>query len=140
MSLKKQVKRNIQKQNEDLLKRYEPFLKPNWQSRPKEDINLLASMAKNGITYEDMQREIKRARMTAFEDTALAVLKVGYAVMAITLHEDFGMSKDECFNVLTAIDKRLAVTIDNEEVIEEMREKVGIRFNSDNGVERIEKV
>lgn len=140
MSLKKQIKRNIEKSTKKTFQQYEPFLKQNWQTKPLEDLNLFASLAKNGITLDDLNREIKKARQQAFEDTALSIMKVTYACVMLTLANEFGFSKDDCYKALTTIDHNMAFAIDGEELIKEMEEKVGIRFNSENGVERIEKL
>ena len=140
MSLKKQVKRNLEKQRNEQLAKYEPFLKPNWQSMPSKDLDLFANLAKNGITIADLSREVQRARTQAFQDTAVSVMKVMYACTALALSDDFGFDKDMCMKALKTIDSRMALAIDSEEVISEMEERIGIRFNSSNGVERIESV
>lgn len=140
MSLKKQVKRNLEKQRNDELKKYEPFLKPNWQNFPSEDLNLFANMAKNGITINDLNREIAKARTKAFEDTAVSVMKVLYACTVITLADEFGFDKGMCLKALKAIDDRMAFTIDSEEIVKEMEDRIGIRFNSSNAIERVEMI
>lgn len=104
----------------------------------KSEVNILGGLSRNGITVQDMARELNKVRLETHEATALAVHKVMYAMIALTLVEEFGFSKEECFNALLSVDHRLLTAIDNEEVIKEMEEKTGIRFNSDNGVERIQ--
>ncbi len=138
MSLKKQIKRNMEKQTKATIKQYEPLLKPGWQDLPMSDLNLFANMARNGITLDDLNREIKKARQQAYEDTSIAIMKVLYACIAITLMDEYKFSKDDCLEALSKIDHKMAYTIDSEEIVKEMEEKVGIRFNSGNGIERIE--
>ena len=138
MSIQKQIKKNIEKQTKATIRQYEPFLKPDWESVPMKDLNVFASLAKNGITVQDLNREIAKARKQAYEDTVTAVMKVVYASVALTLTDDYGFSKDECLDALGKIDHRMALTIDNEEIVREMEDRIGIRFNSENGVERVE--
>ena len=140
MSLKKQVKRNLEKQTKETIRQYSPFLKQGWEQRPIEDLNIFASLARNGITLDDLNREVKKARTKAFEDTSVAIMKVLYACIVLTLFEEFGFSKDDCIKALSAIDHRMSFTIDSEEIVKEMEEKIGIRFNSGNGIERIEEL
>lgn len=137
MSLKKQIQRNTERRNKETLKQYESFLKPNWQNKPAEDINLLAGFARNGITMADLMREVSKARTQAFEDTASSVMKVTYASVAVVLFDEFGFSKEDCFKVINAIDQKMAVIIDDEEIVNEMEEKTGIIFNYKEGVERV---
>ena len=140
MSLKKQIQRNIERKTKAEIKKYEPFLKPDWESRPMSDLNVFANLARNGITVEYLNGEIERARKQAFEDTSVAIMKAVYASAVLTLHEEFGFSNDDCLKALVAIDNRMAFTIDSEEIVKEMEEKVGIRFNANNGVERIQQL
>lgn len=140
MSLKKQVQRNQAKTDKDTLKQYEPFLKKGWQSRPMEDINLLAGFARNGITIADLTREVAKARKQAYEDTVTSVMKVMYAAVAVVLVDEFGFSKDDCLRAIGAIDNKMAITIDSDEIVEEMHEKAGLRINAKEGVERVEQI
>ena len=106
----------------------------------KSEVNILGGLSRNGITIQDMVREIDKVRKETFEATALATHQVLYALFAITLSEDLGLSKDDCYDALVSVDQRLLNTIDHEEAIKEMEEKVGIRFNSTDGIERIQKL
>ena len=138
MSLKKQIQRNIDKLNKEELKKYEPFLKPNWRSLPNEDLNVFANLARNGITVSDLNREVEKARKQAYQDTVTSVMQVMYACVALVLNEEYDFSAENCLEALGKIDHRMALTIDNEEVIKEMENRLGIRFNSADGVERVE--
>ena len=140
MSLKKRVQRNIEKQNMETLSQYSSFLKPDWKTKPQEDINLFASLARNGITIADLNREVEKTRVQVYERTALATMKITYSAIAIVLKEKFGFSNDDCFNALYMVDQKIAFAIDNDEIINEMQEKTRIVFEAQNGVERIKQI
>ena len=140
MSLKKQIQRNIEKQNKKEIKQYEPFLKIGWDNMPNKDLNIFANLARNGITLDYLNSEIEKTRKETFSRTMTASLQISYASTVLTLFEEFGFSKDDCFKALSVIDHRISTLIDDEDILREMEEKVGIRFNSKDGVERVEMI
>lgn len=140
MSIKRHIERNIARQDRKELEKYNAFLKPELRSIANRDANLMVNLARNGITPNDVKKEIEVTKRRVYENTVTAVMKVTYAAVAVVLAEEFNFSKDECFKAMSAIDHRMAVTIDDEEIIKEMEEKAGIRFNHKNGVERIERI
>ena len=140
MSISRQLRRQQERNNKAELKKYQPYLNKDINKYSKEDINLLARMAKNGITPQDMVREIEIARKQAFQSTYVATLKVAYAAIAITLAEEYGFDYEACFKALSDIDRRIVTSIDDEDIMHEMEEKAGVRFNSEDGVERIERI
>lgn len=137
MSLKKQIKRNIQRENDKLLGQYGNQLVPDWRLKSAHDKNLLAQMVRNGITAEDLQAERKRGRDEAFQQTAPAVMKVCYSAFAVTLVDDFGFTSQQVFDAIMAVDEKISMTIDHEELIREMEEKASVRFYADEGIERV---
>lgn len=127
MSQRRKIEKNIRRQNIE-------FMNNNTYD------NILGGMARNGITIHDLAREITKVRNETHEATATAVLQVAYASIAIVLKEEFGFSNDDCFKAIMAIDQKMVVAIEPEEITKEMEEKVRIRFNSHNGVERVERL
>ena len=140
MSMQRKLKRNIEKNNNDFLKQHSKELPPGWMNSPQQDRNLLAMMARNGITQADMKREIARAQKETYELTAVATLKTVYAALSLAMMEDFKMSKEDCMHILKKVDERVGMAIDDEDIVKEMEKRVGIRFNNRDGIERIELV
>ena len=140
MGIKRQIARNIERQNQKELEKQSKYLRKGWNNMSMSDKNLLVNLARNGITVEDVKREISDTKKRTHENTAIAVMKVVYAAMALTLIDEFHFSKEDCFKAISAVDQRMAVLIDYEDVIAEMEQKAGIRFHSDNGVERVEMI
>ena len=140
MSVQRKLQRSIDKSTNDFLKQHRNELPSDWATRPQQERNLLAMMARNGITQEDMKREIMRTKRETYELTVTATMKIVYSAMCLVLFEDYNFKKDDCFKVLRDVDNKVVMAIDDDEIIKEMEEKVGIRFNSRDGLERIEQV
>lgn len=140
MSMQRKLQRSINKNTNDFLKQHSKELPADWAMRPQQDRNLLAMMARNGITQEDMKREIMRVKRETYELTAVATLKVVYVAMSLVLSENYNFSKDDCYKIMRDVDSKVAIAIDDEEIVKSMEEKVGIRFNHADGLERIEQV
>ena len=126
--MKRQIARNVARNDKKAL------------SQLNRDRNLLVNLARNGITVEDVKKETDRVRKETYERTSTAIMQVVYASLASVLADDYGFTKDQCFDALYAVDRKVATSIDNEELIAEMEEKAGVRFNCFDGVERIEKI
>lgn len=125
MSQSKKIAKNIQRNNVD-------FMNKNTYD------GILGGMARNGITLQDLAREVDKTRRETRERTYIATCKILYASMAIVLKEEFGFSKENCYKAINEIDYKMSLAIDNEEIIKEMEDKTNIRFNSESGVERIQ--
>ena len=137
MSLQKQIKRNMARQNDKLLAQYGSQLVPDWRFKSEKDKSLLANMVRNGITVEDLQSERKRGRDEAFRETAPSVMKVCYSAISVVLVDDFGFTPEQCFEAIMKVDEKITMTIDPEELLKEMEEKAQIRFYADEGIERV---
>ena len=133
MSLQKQIRRNVERQNDKLLGRYgAPYT-----SKEKD---ILARMVRNGITAEDLKEEFKRGRQSAYEQTAPAVMTACYSAVAITLAEDFGFTSEQILSVLAKADERITMSVDNDELAREAEEKARIRFFASEGIDRVVQV
>lgn len=139
MSLQKQIRRNIERQNQQLFDSYGSQTPVGWRDCSGRDKSLFADMARNGIKPADLEREYKRGRDEAYRDTAPAVTKVCYAAFAIVLAE-CGLTPDEIFYVVMNADQKVFTAIDHEEIIAEMEKKARIRFFAQEGIERVVKI
>ena len=97
MSIKRHIERNIARQDRKELEKYNAFLKPELRSIANRDANLMVNLARNGITPNDVKKEIEVTKRRVYENTVTAVMKVTYAAVAVVLAEEFNFSKDECF-------------------------------------------
>ena len=137
MSLKKQIQRNIARQEDKLLKPYAGRLGP--ELSPQER-GLLAKMVRNGITPMDLENAVREGRRSAYRDTAPAVHGALYNALCIVAHDEFGFDEDKCFALLLALDRKIADSLDNDELAQECEEKCGIRIHTKEGVGRVERI
>ena len=133
------IQRNIEKQIDAFLKENEHVLKRGWQNEPFHRKSELANLLKNGITPQDLDRAFLRGRQEAYEATAPAVQKVVYAAVMLVLSER-GIGSDECFDIIHDVDEKVVTTISSDDIAQETLDKLGIRFLSENGVERLQRV
>ena len=137
MSRSKSLKRQIARNSNQFLGQYSGQLKPDWQNRPQTDKNIVAMMARNGITPQDLEKAWKDGRTSAFEQTAPLVMKQCYAAFSTVLVDEFGFSPEDAFKAIHMADQKIVTAIDLEEALDEMREKARIEFRSEEGVERV---
>ena len=140
MSKLKSMKKQIARNNNKFLGQYESQLAPNWMGRPQSERDIVASMARNGITVDDLARERREGWNAAYQQTAPVVQKLCYSAFATVLVDEFGFSPDDCFKDVWLADQKVATIIDFEDALQEMQEKAHIQFQSDEGVERVVKI
>ena len=137
MSKSKSLARQIARNNNRLLGSYGNQLKPGWALRPQGELDIVADMARNGITVADLEREFKRGRDSAYKDTAPLVMKQCYSAFATVLADEFGFSPDDCFKAVHMADQKIMTAIDLEDSLQEMEDKCRIQFRSEEGIERV---
>ena len=140
MSLKRTIARNIARQDENYLKQYARNLSPNWKSLPAAQKSLIANMSRNGITPQDLENAREQGRRSAYEDTAPAVQAVAYSAMGCVLHDMLGISDEDVMKIIMAVDEKIYLAMDFDEISKELEEKCKLKIHSKEGVGRIEKV
>lgn len=99
----------------------------------------MIQLAKNGITSEYADSEYKRGVKDGFQQGSDRALKVIYAACVLEML-DAGNSRDEALSFLKAVDNRALVSIDEQEDIEEVYEKTGVRIILRDNVNRVREV
>lgn len=140
MSLKKQIARNVARQEDAYLKQHRKDLLVDYRTLPRDQRSMLVNMSRHGITPMDVEKARRDAREEAFRDTAPAIQSAVYAAMAIVLHDEFGFEKADVLKALHAVDHKMLETLDTEELYRELAEKCEIRILGREGVGRIETV
>ena len=101
---------------------------------------LLAGLAKNGITPQDMEKEYHRGYQDGLHAASLPMMiKTCYAAICLALHDEFGFGEDEYFRALTHVDERLLWTLENQELVDEVLEKTGLTIQFDEVFDRVQK-
>ena len=140
MSLKRQIARNVARQENKILRQYPGEVNPKIWGMPQEKRSLIANLSRNGITPADLENAMQEGRRSAYMDTAPTVHAAVYNAVVIVAHDDLGLGEDECLDFLNKIDQKIALSLDNDELAKECEEKCGIRIRTREGVGRVEKI
>lgn len=97
---------------------------------------LKASIA---TAVQDKIRE-KQARDEAILATSGPMLKAVYASVILLMTEEYGFTHEQCIDLLTKLEDKTLLCLNDEEIVEEAFEKTGIRINFAAGVDRIEEI
>ena len=117
-------------------------LPPEERARRMADNEALQRISKNGITIEDLKNAEDQARRDGFMDGAAEMIKICYAAICLALHESEGYDCDKCRELLAAADERVVYAINSRDLLQEVRDTMGLEFNfnADVGEDRIQEV
>jgi hypothetical protein len=129
---------------EERQKRLDAFwaLSPEERAQRMRDNEAFQRISKNGITIEDLKNAEEQARKDGFMDGAAEMIKICYAAICLALHESDGFDCDKCRELLAAADERVVYAINSRDLLQEVRDTIGLEFNfkADVGEERIQEV
>ena len=129
---------------EERQKRLDAFwaLSPEERAQRMRDNEAFQRISKNGITIEDLKNAEEQARKDGFMDGAAEMIKICYAAICLALHESEGFDCDKCRELLAAADERVVYAINSRDLLQEVRDTIGLEFNfkADVGEERIQEV
>ena len=129
---------------EERQKRLDAFwaLSPEERAQRMRDNEAFQRISKNGITIEDLKNAEEQARKDGFMDGAAEMIKICYAAICLALHESEGFDCDKCRELLAAADERVVYAINSRDLLQEVRDTMGLEFNfnADVGEERIQEV
>ena len=117
-------------------------LSPEERAQRMRDNEAFQRISKNGITIEDLKNAEDQARRDGFMDGAAEMIKICYAAICLALHESEGFDCDKCRELLAAADERVVYAINSRDLLQEVRDTIGLEFNfrADVGEERIQEV
>lgn len=117
-------------------------LPPEERARRMADNEAFQRISKNGITIEDLKNAEDQARRDGFMDGAAEMIKICYSAICLELHESEGYDCDKCRELLAAADERVVYAINSRDLLQEVRETMGLEFNfnADVGEDRIQEV
>lgn len=99
----------------------------------------LKGLIQNGITPEDLQREYERGREDGFREAGMPIIKSCYAGICAALHDEFGFGEDRCFRAIKAVDEKVLWALNNQELVDEVLEKTGLRLDFGDNFDRVQK-
>lgn len=117
-------------------------LPPEERARRMADNEAFQRISKNGITIEDLKNAEDQARRDGFMDGAAEMIKICYSAICLALHESEGYDCDKCRELLAAADERVVYAINSRDLLQEVRDTMGLEFNfnADVGEDRIQEV
>ena len=95
---------------------------------------LMAAIAKNGLTVEDL----KKCKAEGYQLGVESAVMQCYAAFCLALNEQFGFGRDRVLRALKAADDKVIFAVDSAEMIEEVFDRFGIRMDFRDGMERVQ--
>jgi len=120
------IKRNITKNKYAYLKDKEKL----------SIINQKAEIFRNGITDKDLKEEFQRGYGAGWSDGRERLYKEVFAAICLVMEEDF--ENDVIIDLLHAIDQRVQISIDVQEDLDEVFDRIGVKLNFKNTIDRVE--
>lgn len=116
---------------------------PEWKKRELAAKNAIVQrMSQNGITPDDLRKAQDEAYSKGFgEGFARAgdnIVRGIYAGICLTLNDLYGFGRKRCYDVLKAVDEKIIYQLDSEEAINEVFDRMKLRINFKDPIERIE--
>lgn len=93
-----------------------------------------------GISPKDLEEEYRRGYSAGWREAGNPVVKGVYAAVCLVMHEMHGFGRKRCRDLLCAIDQNLLYQLTTEEAIDEVWNKIGLKLEFDEALDRIVEV
>lgn len=110
-------------------------LSPEERARRMADNEAFRRINKNGITLEDLKNVEDRGIKDGFARGAEETMLACYAAVSLTLHELNGFGHEECMAVLKGADEKVVYALNTQELLDQMRDELGIEFHLRDGMD-----
>lgn len=110
-------------------------LPPEERARRMADNEAFRRINKNGITLEDLKNVEDRGIKDGFARGAEETMLACYAAVSLTLHELHGFGHEECMAVLKGADEKVVYALNTQELLDQMRDELGIEFHLRDGLD-----
>ena len=123
--------------HEERMKQVDAFwsLSPEERARRMADNEAFRRINKNGITLEDLKNVEDRGIKDGFARGAEETMLACYAAVSLTLHELNGFGHEECMAVLKGADEKVVYALNTQELLDQMRDELGIEFHLRDGMD-----
>lgn len=99
----------------------------------------MASLVKNGITPEYVDRECEKAKAEGYTAGVEATMGICYAAACLALNDLHGFGHKRCKEFLEAMDYHVVYTLTTFEAMDEVFKRMGLKINF-KGMEHVEEV
>ena len=96
-----------------------------------------AQLFKNGITEKELIDQFSKGYRAGFQDRAWQIVRAYYASTMLALHDEYGFGQARCIKVLKRVEENLINFLSNQELIEEVENKLKIEINIDEAMDRV---
>ena len=104
-------------------------LSPEERARRMADNEAFQRINRNGITLEDLKMAEEQGRKDGVAMGAEETMLSCYAAVCLALHDLYGYDHDECIKVLKAADEKVVYALNTQELLDQMRDDIGIEFH-----------
>ena len=101
---------------------------------------LLTQLVQNGITPEDLKKNYDIGYSDGYRSAGEEIIKSCYAAVCATLEELHGFKRKRCLEILNAVDKRILYTLNSQEAIDEVYDRIGLKLNFKDPFYRVQEV
>ena len=98
----------------------------------------IAMLCKNGITPVMLEQEFKAGFKAGRDNGIQGTIKTVYAAVMLAARKEYGFGKDRATRLLRAVDDIVVTSLTSDETIDEVWDKMGVKLNFDEGVDRIQ--
>lgn len=104
-------------------------LTPEERARRMADDEAFKRINRNGITLEDLKRVEDQGRMDGLAMGVEENMRTCYGAFCLALHEVCGFDTDKCREILAAADERIKLSLNSQELLDEVRDVLGLEFH-----------
>lgn len=91
-----------------------------------------------GISPADLEQAHAEGFDEGYRLAGMTMIRAAYSAAALGLHEDFGFGRKRVVRALNAMDRHIAAMITDDELRDEVAERLGFEINFNEGVNRVE--
>ena len=93
----------------------------------------MKELERNGITAKDLEDNYQVGYDAGWKNGQNAATEMFFAAICLALHEKFGFGATRCHRVLTEVYRNVLYTIDSQDAIREVFEKIGLQIELTGG-------
>lgn len=88
-------------------------------------------LIQNGITQKDVDDAFHEGFNKGFKAAAMPIIKSCIAATGAMLHDEFGFGEQRCYKALRALNEKMVLAIERQDLVDETLKKTGIEVAFD---------
>ena len=106
----------------------------------KNKVTIMDKLQVNGITVKELKENYDRGFSDGFKAAGEPIVKGCFAAICLAMHDLHGYGKKRCCDILNAVDQHLLYTLTDDEAIEEVWQKIGLKLDFKEAFDRIQEI